>query len=244
MKGEIIFKNVSHKFPDAKSDSVEKVNLSIEKNQSISITGEAGSGKSTLVQLLLRFYDPSSGEIYIDGKNIKEIDLGILRKNIGYVHQDVFIFNETFKNNICYGNPAASMDKIIKAAQIAQIHEYINSLPDKYNSLISENGANLSGGQKQRLSIARTLLLDPPILILDDSTSSVDASTEKDIQEAINKLISGRTVITIAHKLNNFQQSSNIAVMNKGEITEYGSHDHLINLNGIYKKIYELQATN
>ena len=178
------------------------------------------------------------------GKNIKEIDLGTLRKNIGYVHQDVFIFNETFKNNINYGNPTASMDKIIEAAQIAQIHEYINSLPDKYNSLISENGANLSGGQKQRLSIARTLLLDPAILILDDSTSSVDATTEKDIQKAINKLISGRTVITIAHKLNNFQQSSNIAVMDKGEITEYGSHEHLINLNGIYKNIYELQTTN
>ena len=205
MKGEILFKNVSHQFPDAKSESVKEVNLSIKKNQSISITGEAGSGKSTLVQLLLRFYDPSDGAIYIDGKNIKDINLGILRKNIGYVHQDVFIFNETFKNNISYGNPAASMDKIIKAAQIAQIHEYINSLPDKYNSLISENGANLSGGQKQRLSIARTLLLDPPILILDDSTSSVDASTEKDIQKAINKLISGRTVITIAHKLNNFR---------------------------------------
>ena len=193
---------------------------------------------------MLRFYDPISGEIYIDGKNIKEIDLGILRKNIGYVHQDVFIFNETFKNNISYGNPTASMDKIIEAAQIAQIHEYINSLPDKYNSLISENGANLSGGQKQRLSIARTLLLDPPILILDDSTSSVDATTEKDIQKAINKLISGRTVITIAHKLYNFQQSSNIAVIDKGEITEYGSHEHLINSNGIYKKIYELQTTN
>jgi ABC-type multidrug transport system fused ATPase/permease subunit len=244
MKGEIIFKNVSHQFPDAKSESLKNVNLSIEQKQSISITGEAGSGKSTLVQLLLRFYDPINGEIYIDGKNIKEIDLGILRKNIGYVHQDVFIFNETFKNNISYGNPGASMDKIIEVAQIAQIHEYINSLPDKYNSLISENGANLSGGQKQRLSIARTLLLDPPILILDDSTSSVDATTEKDIQLAINKLISGRTVITIAHKLNNFNQASNIAVMSKGEITEYGTHVDLINKNGIYKNIYDLQTTN
>jgi len=160
------------------------------------------------------------------------------------VHQDVFIFNETFKNNISYGNPNASMDKIIEVAQIAQIHEYINSLPDKYNSLISENGANLSGGQKQRLSIARTLLLDPPILILDDSTSSVDATTEKDIQLAINKLVSGRTVITIAHKLNNFNQANNIAVMNKGEITEYGTHADLINKNGIYKNIYDLQTTN
>tara|TARA_Y100000817_G_scaffold76643_1_gene58992 strand:- start:159 stop:893 length:735 start_codon:yes stop_codon:yes gene_type:complete len=244
MKGEIIFENVSHQFPDAKSESLKNVNLSIEQNQSISITGEAGSGKSTLVQLLLRFYDPINGAIYIDGKNIKEIDLGILRKNIGYVHQDVFIFNETFKNNISYGNPNASMDKIIEVAKIAQIHGYIDSLPDKYNSLISENGANLSGGQKQRLSIARTLLLDPPILILDDSTSSVDATTEKDIQLAINKLISGRTVITIAHKLNNFKQSSNIAVMNKGEITEYGTHKSLLNKNGIYKNIYDLQTTN
>ena len=244
MKGEIIFENVSHQFPDAKSESLKNINLSIEQNQSISITGEAGSGKSTLVQLLLRFYDPINGAIYIDGKNIKEIDLGILRKNIGYVHQDVFIFNETFKNNISYGNPSASMDKIIEVAKIAQIHEYIDSLPDKYNSLISENGANLSGGQKQRLSIARTLLLDPPILILDDSTSSVDATTEKDIQLAINKLISGRTVITIAHKLNNFKQSSNIAVMNKGEITEYGTHKSLLNKNGIYKNIYDLQTTN
>ena len=144
MKGEIIFENVSHQFPDAKSESLKNVNLSIEQNQSISITGEAGSGKSTLVQLLLRFYDPINGAIYIDGKNIKEIDLGILRKNIGYVHQDVFIFNETFKNNISYGNPNASMDKIIEVAKIAHIHEYIDSLPDKYNSLISENGANLS----------------------------------------------------------------------------------------------------
>ena len=201
MKGEIIFKNVSHQFPDAKSESVKDVNLSIKKNQSISITGEAGSGKSTLVQLLLRFYDPSNGAIYIDGKNIKDINLGILRKNIGYVHQDVFIFNETFKNNISYGNPDASMDKIIEAAQIAQIHEYINSLPDKYNSLISENGANLSGGQKQRFGIARALFRNPQVIILDEATSSLDLDTEKKFMEEVFENSIDKTIIIISHRL-------------------------------------------
>ena len=244
MTGKIEFNNISHKFPDAKTNSLNNINFTISKNQKISITGEAGSGKSTLVQLLLRFYDPINGSVLIDGIDIKKISLGTLRKNIGYVHQDVFIFNETFKNNIKYGNPNATDEEIRKVAKIAQIDDYIQSLPEKYDSLISENGANLSGGQKQRISIARTLLLDPPILILDDSTSSVDATTEKDIQNSLNKLSEGRTVINIAHKLNNFNQSSNIIVMKEGEIIESGNHDQLLEADGVYKNIYNLQISN
>jgi len=244
MDGEIEFHNISHKFPDSKTNSLNNINLNIFKNQKISITGEAGSGKSTLVQLLLRFYDPIEGEVFIDGVDIKKINLGTLRKNIGYVHQDVFIFNETFKNNIKYGNPGATDQEIIKVAQIAQIDDYIQSLPEKYDSMISENGANLSGGQKQRISIARTLLLDPPILILDDSTSSVDATTEKDIQDSLKQLEKGRTVINIAHKLNNFGESDNIIVMKDGNIAESGNHQDLLSDNGIYRNIYNLQVAD
>jgi len=244
MKGEIQFNNISHQFPESKTKSLDNIDLTISKNQKVSITGEAGSGKSTLVQLLLRFYDPVEGEVLIDGINIQKISLGTLRKNIGYVHQDVFIFNETFKNNIKYGKPDASDQEIINVAKIAQIDDYIQSLPEKYNSLISENGANLSGGQKQRISIARTLLLDPPILILDDSTSSVDATTEKSIQDSLKQLEKGRTVINIAHKLNNFSDSDNIIVMKKGSIAESGKHEKLLSDNGIYKNIYNLQISN
>ena len=244
MKGEIQFNNISHQFPESKTKSLDNINLTISKNQKVSITGEAGSGKSTLVQLLLRFYDPVEGEVLIDGINIQKISLGTLRKNIGYVHQDVFIFNETFKNNIKYGKPDASDQEIINVAKIAQIDDYIQSLPEKYNSIISENGANLSGGQKQRISIARTLLLDPPILILDDSTSSVDATTEKSIQDSLKQLEKGRTVINIAHKLNNFSDSDNIIVMKKGSIAESGKHEKLLSDNGIYKNIYNLQISN
>ena len=172
------------------------------------------------------------------------VKIKILRKNIGYVHQDVFIFNETFKNNIKYGNPGATDQEIIKVAQIAQIDDYIQSLPEKYDSIISENGANLSGGQKQRISIARTLLLDPPILILDDSTSSVDATTEKDIQDSLKQLEKGRTVINIAHKLNNFSESDNIIVMKDGNIAESGNHQNLLSENGIYRNIYNLQVAD
>ena len=244
MKGEIQFNNISHQFPESKTKSLDNINLTISKNQKVSITGEAGSGKSTLAQLLLRFYDPVEGEVLIDGINIQKISLGTLRKNIGYVHQDVFIFNETFKNNIKYGKPDASDQEIINVAKIAQIDDYIQSLPEKYNSIISENGANLSGGQKQRISIARTLLLDPPILILDDSTSSVDATTEKSIQDSLKQLEKGRTVINIAHKLNNFSDSDNIIVMKKGSIAESGKHEKLLSDNGIYKNIYNLQISN
>ena len=244
MKGEIQFNNISHQFPESKTKSLDNINLTVSKNQKVSITGEAGSGKSTLVQLLLRFYDPVDGEVLIDGINIQKISLGTLRKNIGYVHQDVFIFNETFKNNIKYGKPDATEQEIINVAKIAQIDDYIQSLPEKYNSLISENGANLSGGQKQRISIARTLLLDPPILILDDSTSSVDATTEKSIQDSLKQLEEGRTVINIAHKLNNFSDSDNIIVMKKGSIAESGKHEKLLSDNGIYKNIYNLQISN
>ncbi len=244
MKGEIQFNNISHQFPESKTKSLDNINLTISKNQKVSITGEAGSGKSTLVQLLLRFYDPVEGEVLIDGINIQKISLGTLRKNIGYVHQDVFIFNETFKNNIKYGKPDASDQEIINVAKIAQIDDYIQSLPEKYNSIISENGANLSGGQKQRISIARTLLLDPPILILDDSTSSVDATTEKSIQDSLKQLEKGRTVINIAHKLNNFSDSDNIIVMTKGSIAESGKNEKLLSDNGIYKNIYNLQISN
>ena len=220
------------------------INFSVKEGELVSIMGSSGSGKSTLLNILGMLDEADKGTYNLDNVPIKNLNEKVAaqyrNKFLGFIFQSFNLIN--YKNALDNVSMPLYYQGMKRAERTDRAMHYLEKvgLAQWATHLPSE----MSGGQKQRLSIARTLLLDPPILILDDSTSSVDASTEKDIQKAINKLISGRTVITIAHKLNNFQQSNNIAVMNKGEITEYGSHDHLINLNGIYKNIYELQTTN
>ena len=203
--------------------------------------GAPGSGKTSVVNLIPRFYDVDGGRITIDGNDIRNVTLESLRSNIGIVQQDVFLFSTSIRENIAYGNVTASQEQIEQAARIAQMHDFIESLPDGYDTKIVERGANLSGGQRQRMSIARAVLLDPPILILDDSTSSVDARTEELIRSAMERVMAGRTTFVIAHRLSTVHRADIIVVMQDGQIAEQGSHAELLELNGLYREIYELQ---
>ena len=207
--------------------------------------GAPGSGKTTLMSLLSRFYDVDGGRITIDGVDVRDAALPSLRSCIGMVQQDVFLFSATVAENISYGRESASMDEIIAAAKTAQIHDEIMSLAEGYETIIGERGVSLSGGQRQRLSIARTLVLDPPILVLDDSTSSVDAGTESRIQEAMAQVVKQRTTFIIAHRLSSIQHAGIIAVLKDGEIAEIGTPEELIASGGLFTHVTELQyATN
>ena len=217
------------------------VNIDAPPQQVTAILGAPGSGKSTIVNLLPRFYDVNVGRITIDGADIREFTLESLRRNIGIVQQDVFLFSATIRDNISYGVVNASMDDVIQAAKVAQLHDHIVSLPDGYDTWVGERGATLSGGQRQRLSIARTVLVDPPILILDDSTSSVDVETERLIHRAMVEVMKGRTTFVIAHRLSTVREADQILVLQDGKIVEQGTHDELAGQGGIYQDIYELQ---
>ena len=203
--------------------------------------GPPGSGKSSLINMLPRFYDPTEGEITVDGKNIDQFDLKSLRKNIGMVQQDVFLFTASLKENIAYGQENASDDEIEAAAQAAQMDAHIQSLEDGYDSAVGERGSTLSGGQRQRMSIARALLIDPPILILDDSTSSVDANTEDQIRTAMESVMTNRTTFVIANRLSTVHKADKIIVLDQGKIVQEGTHKSLLESEGLYKEIYELQ---
>ena len=191
--------------------------------------------------MIPRFYDVSAGSITIDGIDVREVTLPSLRKNVGIVLQDVFVFAATIRDNIAYGLDEMETEDVVKAAKIAHLHEYIEGLPDGYNTWVGERGITLSGGQRQRLSIARTILLDPPILILDDSTSSVDMGTEHRIQEALKEVIKGRTTFVIAHRLSTVKGADLVLVLEGGEIVERGSHQDLYDYDGFYRKIYDLE---
>lgn len=207
----------------------------------MALLGRPGSGKSTLVQLIPRFYDVTSGHITIDGVDIRDVTLESLRRNVGIVQQDVFLFTATIRENIAYGNPQASTEEVVRAARVAQLHDFVTSLPDGYETWVGERGITLSGGQRQRLAIARTLLLDPPILVLDDSTSSVDPETEQEIQRALAEVMKGRTTFVIAHRLSTVQGADQVLVLDGGEIVERGSHQELFTKGGLYRQIYDLQ---
>ena len=194
-----------------------------------------------MVSLLTRFYDPTDGEILIDGHDIKNFTLYDLRHNIGIVQQDIFIFTDSIKENIAYGNPNASMESVVNAAKLAQLHDFIETLPDGYETMLSERGVNLSGGQRQRLAIARAIVLDPPILILDDSTASVDTNTERLILNAMKNVMKGRTTFVIAHRLSTIRNADQIFVLDKGAIVAKGNHSSLIKEGGLYEEIYNLQ---
>jgi subfamily B ATP-binding cassette protein MsbA len=218
------------------------IDLKINVGQSLGVVGESGVGKTTLVDLLLRFYDPQKGRILIDGRDIREFSLKSLRQNIGLVSQEIILFNDTVKANIAYGRTGLSFDEIVEAAVKANAHDFIMKLPLGYDTVIGERGVSLSGGQRQRIAIARALIKDPPILILDEATSHLDSASERVVQQAIEKLMDGRTVFIVAHRLSTVQNANNIVVLDKGKIVERGNHQELLDKKGLYFRLYQIQA--
>lgn len=241
IKGKIEFKNVSFSFDKTKK-VLSDVSFVIEPGDIVGIVGTTGSGKSTLVNLLMRFYDQYEGEILVDGINLKELDLSYFRSKIGYVQQEPMMFSDTIFNNIAYGIPDAPVEAVIHAADVANAHDFIIKQPDGYDSMLGERGVGLSGGEKQRLSIARAVLKNPSILIFDEATAAVDSETENQIQEAIDRLISGRTTMMIAHRLSTLRKANKILVVDQGKIIENGSHEELMALKGKYYRLIEIQS--
>lgn len=243
LKGEVVFKHVAFSYPSRKNLPVlTDINFTVSAGQTIAIVGPSGSGKSTMVSLLLKFYATDKGEIYFDGKPSSDYALYDLRQNMAIVPQDVLLFGGTIRENIAYGKPGASMDEIMSAARKANAHDFIESFPDQYNTIVGERGIKLSGGQRQRIAIARAVLKDPAILLLDEATSSLDAESERLVQEALDKLMVGRTTFVIAHRLATIRNADNILVINRGEIVEQGTHQQLIAMeNGLYRQLSALQ---
>lgn len=241
--GHIVMKNVSFSYNDSK-EILHNVSLDIKAGKKLALVGPSGGGKTTICHLIPNFYKLEEGELYIDNQNIKDVTLESLRRNIGIVQQDVFLFNGSMKENILYGRLDASDEEIIEAAKRANIHDYIMTLPDGYDTQIGERGVKLSGGQKQRLSIARVFLKNPAILILDEATSALDNTTEILIQSALDELCKGRTTLVVAHRLSTIKNADEIVVIANGSIKEQGSHDELVKKDGIYSKLYSLQFRN
>ena len=223
---------------------LNNVSLEIQKGSTTAIVGSTGSGKSTLIKLLLRLYDVESGKIIFDEENIQDLNIHSLRKNIGLVSQDIFLFEGTVFDNIAYGNLDATENEIWNAAKLSESDEFINLLPNKKDTIVGERGQKLSGGQRQRISIARAILKNPEILILDEATSAVDNETEAAIQRSLDTLKEGRTVIAIAHRLSTIRNADVIYVLEKGEIVESGSHDELVKLKKVYANLWDVQTGN
>ena len=238
--GRVQFEDASFAY-DSRSPALKNVDITASPGQITAILGAPGSGKSTIVNLLPRFYDVTGGRVTIDGQDIRDFTLESLRRNVGIVQQDIFLFDATIRDNIAYGVSNASEEDIINAAKIAQLHDQIMAFAHGYDTWVGERGSTLSGGQRQRLSIARTVLVNPPILILDDSTSSVDVETERLIHQAMVNVMKGRTTFVIAHRLSTVREADQILVLRDGEIVERGDHNELIARRGIYRDIYELQ---
>lgn len=243
VKGQIEFKNVSFSYEAEKGEVITNLDLSIKSGESVALVGPSGGGKTTLCALIPRFYEATSGEILIDGLNIKDVTLKSLRENIGVVAQDVYLFSGTIKENIAYGKDNATDDEIINAAKMAGAHEFIEALPNGYDTYVGERGVKLSGGQKQRVSIARVFLKNPPILILDEATSALDNESERLVQKSLEELSKGRTTITIAHRLTTIKNADRILVLTENGIEESGTHKELIEKDGIYAELYKLYAT-
>ncbi len=241
IKGRIEIQNVSFKYGDGQR-VLRDVNLTIEPGEMVGLVGETGSGKSTLVSLVCRFYDPTKGQILLDGTDLTDISVKSLRNQVGMVLQSTYLFTGTIRDNISYGKPDASEREIVFASKAANAHDFIMNLPDGYDSEVGEGGAGLSGGEMQRIAIARAILKDPAILILDEATSAVDTATEQSIQEAMDRLVKGRTTIAIAHRLSTLRNADKLVVMEKGEIVEEGTHENLMREDGKYANLCKIQA--
>ena len=241
-RGSVAFKDVSFSYNKEQS-VLQNINIELAPGKTVALVGPSGGGKSTICALLMRFYDTCAGKIEIDGNDIRNYTLSSLRKNIGIVQQDIYMFSGTIRENIAYGKPDATMEEIINASKRANIHDFVMSLPDGYDSQTGERGVRLSGGQKQRISIARVFLKNPPILILDEATSALDNESERKIQGALQDLARGRTTLVIAHRLSTIRHADEIIVIDKGLVVERGTHDILINNDGIYAKYCRLQES-
>ena len=240
IEGNVVLKNVTFSYTKGK-EILKNISIEANKGEVIAIVGPTGAGKTTIVNLLTKFYDIDSGEIFIDGKNINYITRESLRKSVAMVLQDTYLFSETVSENIRYGRLNASDEEIVKAAKMANAHQFIKQLPDGYNTILSDNGGNLSQGQRQLLAIARAILSNASILILDEATSSIDTRTEEHIQEAMLNLMKGKTTFVIAHRLSTIKNADKILALKDGEIVECGTHDELISKNGFYANLYNSQ---
>jgi ATP-binding cassette subfamily B multidrug efflux pump len=243
LQGRVEFRSVSLRYQDEKIDALTDINLEVEPNRLVALIGQTGSGKTSLVNLIPRFYDVSEGAVLVDGVDVRRADLVSLRRQIGIVLQTSLLFSDTIRGNIAYGRPEATDQEIYAAARAAQADDFIRKFAEGYDTLVGERGVTLSGGQRQRIAIARALLMDPRILILDDSTSSVDTQTEKLIQEALDRLMEGRTTFVIAHRLATVRRADLILVMDDGRILQRGRHAELLAQGGLYREIYDLQLS-
>ncbi|MCT2538121.1 ABC transporter ATP-binding protein/permease [Aquibacillus koreensis] len=241
IQGHVTFNDVTLTYADEDEAAIKNISFDAPPGKTIGLIGSTGSGKTSITQLMTRFYEPEKGEVLIDGLQAKNYELKTLRKHIGFVLQESFLFSTTIKENIAYGNPEASMDEIIDAAKRAQAHEFILEMPKGYDTMLGERGMGLSGGQKQRIAIARAILIDPSILVLDDATSAVDMETEFKIQKALKEVMKNRTTFIIAHRISSLKHADEIIVLDDGEIVERGTHDTLLNNGGPYQRIYDIQ---
>ncbi|HEU5085267.1 MAG TPA: ABC transporter ATP-binding protein [Acidimicrobiales bacterium] len=241
-EGSVTFEDVTFAYEPGARPALDDVSLVLESGRTTAVVGPTGSGKSTLVKLLLRFYDPDRGHVRIEGHDVRELDLGDLRHLTGLVSQDVYLFHGTVRENIAYGRPDASLEEVVAAATVAEIHEFVMTLPEGYDTVVGERGQKLSGGQRQRLSIARAVLKDPVILLLDEATSAVDNETEAAIQRSLERIAAGRTTLVIAHRLSTVRNADVIHVLDGGRIVESGTHDELVGREGAYASLWAVQT--
>ncbi|MBM7696242.1 ATP-binding cassette subfamily B protein/subfamily B ATP-binding cassette protein MsbA [Salimicrobium jeotgali] len=241
IRGSVVFEDVTLTYPGEEDKALRNVTLHAPAGTTIGLIGATGSGKTSVTQVLTRFYEPESGRVYVDGKPVKDYDLQHLRRNVGVVLQESFLFSTTIKENIAYGNPLATEEDIVSAAKRAQAHDFIMETPKGYDTLLGERGMGLSGGQKQRIAIARAILIDPAVLILDDATSAVDMETEFKIQKALREVMKGRTTFIIAHRISSIKHADEILLLDRGRVVERGGHEDLLVNNGTYRRIYDIQ---